>query len=360
MDVSSVQAAASSINITIMSNYSHFLGIDISKKTLDYALFDAELVLVEQGQISNNQSAIGRLRKKLREQHSLQWGHVLICAEYTGVYSIPLIKSAAKHDLLLWLENPLQVKRSLGITRGKSDPIDARRLAEYATRFRDKAQFHAKILLEMLPLREMINFRESLVKARKSLANHPAELKAMAPEVAALLKSAKEKALATIDEQIAELTARIQAFIAANHEWARNSSLIQSVPGIGPITAATFILLTWNFTRLCDPKKLASFSCMAPFSYHSGTSLSSKPGVSKMGEKRLKSLLQLSVFNAIKSDHQLNLYYERKVAEGKAKLLVANNIKNKLISRVLAVVKRQEPYTISKAPLTSIIAPVTS
>ena len=284
--------------------------------------------------------------KSLKKSQALDWSEVLICVEFTGIYTIDLMKAACKYDLRLWLETPLHVKRSLGIQRGKSDSVDAMRLAEYASRFYDKAQCNAPTILELQPLRELINLRERFVKSLKMIGAHPKELASIDKKAAKPLRDVSDPVIKSIREQIEVTNRKIDEFLRSKPEFFEMSQLIQSVPGIGPITAAVLILTTWNFQRLCDAKKLATYGCMAPFGYTSGTSIHSKSKTSKMGDKRLKTLLQLAVYNAIKSDKELREYYHKKVAEGKPKLLVANNIRNKLLKRVIAVVKRNSPYAI--------------
>ena len=63
-----------------------------------------------------------------------------------------------------------------------------------------------------------------------------------------------------------------------------------------------------------------------------------------MANKKIKSLLSNAVAAAIKYDEQIHAYYHRKIQENKGKGIIMNNLKNKLIHRVYAVVKRQTPY----------------
>jgi transposase len=61
----------------------------------------------------------------------------------------------------------------------------------------------------------------------------------------------------------------------------------------------------------------------------------------------MKTLLNMAVLTAMQKDHQLKAYYERKVAEGKNKMLVLNNLRNKLIQRIFATIKRKTPYVMT-------------
>ena len=63
-----------------------------------------------------------------------------------------------------------------------------------------------------------------------------------------------------------------------------------------------------------------------------------------MSDRKMKSLLSMASVSAIQHDGELREYYQRKVAEGKPKMIALNNVRNKLLSRVFAVIKRQTPY----------------
>ncbi len=63
-----------------------------------------------------------------------------------------------------------------------------------------------------------------------------------------------------------------------------------------------------------------------------------------MANKSLKTKLHLCAMAAIQHDAELKAYYERKVKDGKNKMLVINAVRNKLVHRITAVVKRQTPF----------------
>jgi transposase len=65
-----------------------------------------------------------------------------------------------------------------------------------------------------------------------------------------------------------------------------------------------------------------------------------------LGDRKMKSLLSMASISAIQNDSELRVYYKRKLAEGKDKMLAINNVRNKLIARAFAVVKRGTPYVV--------------
>ncbi|WP_026260756.1 transposase, partial [Spirosoma luteum] len=93
-----------------------------------------------------------------------------------------------------------------------------------------------------------------------------------------------------------------------------------------------------------DPKKMACHAGVAPFEHRSGTSVRGKTQVSHQARKRLKSLFHLGAMSVIRMKGELQDYYQRKVGEGKNKMLVLNAVRNKLIHRIYAVVKRGKKY----------------
>ncbi|SFE44289.1 transposase, partial [Spirosoma endophyticum] len=92
------------------------------------------------------------------------------------------------------------------------------------------------------------------------------------------------------------------------------------------------------------PKKLACHAGVAPFEHSSGSSVRGKTRVNHHARKSLKTLLHMAAMSALQVKGELQDYYQRKVADGKNKMLVINALRNKLIHRVYAVVKRGKKY----------------
>lgn len=121
-------------------------------------------------------------------------------------------------------------------------------------------------------------------------------------------------------------------------------ALLNTVPGVGKQTAIALIVVTQGFTRLTDCKKLSCYAGMAPFPYSSGSSVRGRSRISKMGNMKLKVMMNLSAWNAIRSVAELKEYYQKKVGQGKNKMSVINAVRNKLIAMVLSVIKRNTPF----------------
>lgn len=83
---------------------------------------------------------------------------------------------------------------------------------------------------------------------------------------------------------------------------------------------------------------------LAPYPYQSGTSINGRMKTHPVSDRKMKSLLSMSAISAIQHDKQLKCYYQKRVEEGKPKMLVLNIIRNKLVARIFATVKRGTPF----------------
>ncbi len=104
------------------------------------------------------------------------------------------------------------------------------------------------------------------------------------------------------------------------------------------------LVYTQNFSTISDSRSFASYSGVAPFGSSSGSSIYKSPHVSHIANKKMKSLLNNGAWAAVKYDPEMKTYFDRKVKEGKHSLCVINAVRNKLIGRVFAVVKRGTPF----------------
>ena len=110
-------------------HFSQFIGVDISKDTLDAAIYPAKDKKMDFLHFDNTTRGLNEMLKWLKSR-GIKPSEMVICAEHTGVYTNPLIDFTEKKGLSLSLNSPLDIKHSMGITRGKNDAIDAGRIAE--------------------------------------------------------------------------------------------------------------------------------------------------------------------------------------------------------------------------------------
>lgn len=321
------------------------MGIDVSKATLEVALIDDTGTRMDASGVKNERRAIDGLLKRWSKQHGLVKAELLICLEPTSHYSNGVVRWLVESGLRVWLAHPADIQNSIGSTRGKNDQVDALRIADYARRFHDKAELYTADRLRFVELRQLITRRNQLVRDR---TRHQLQRKDLDLAVERTLQRPFDRfdrlQLKLIEKLIAEVDDMIQRTIKAEPDLDRLHDLIRSVPGVGPVLAASLLAITEGFTRYNNARSLSCHAGAAPYEHTSGVSIRGRTRVSPKANQGLKTLLHISALGTITREGELRTYWLRKVAEGKPKMSVLNAIRNKIIHRVCAVVQRGTPY----------------
>ena len=153
----------------IMESFSFFIGIDVSKATLDYAVVVDNKQLFHY-QSTNNKPGIESFFKQLKAQCSgADFSNSLYCMEHTGIYNNHLLNFLHLKQAAIWLEHPIHIKESLGMIRGKNDKVDAQRIATYAYKNRDEARLWEPKREVIQKLDRLTALRKRLIKARKMM-----------------------------------------------------------------------------------------------------------------------------------------------------------------------------------------------
>ncbi len=317
-----------------------YLGIDISKKTLDICLMDQASVAFYK--IENTVSCIKKFIKSIEVTQTL----VFIAMENTGLYNYHLYE-VLKHysSFKVYVIDPRHIKRSIGLVRGKNDKIDAKRIATFIERNHQDFDCWKPTSQAVENIKLLMSQRRHKIKTRSGLKQQIKEFKTLKTN-----KTAKDciniilKEIRQLSKHIVQLEELIQKQVASDPVLKKDIERITSIPGIGKITAWTLTVKTEGFTRLTNPRKLACFAGVVPFEQQSGTSLKTKPRVSKMADMQLKFTLQMAAMRAVRMNNDLQHFYLRKVQEGKNKMSVLNAIRNKLIHIAMALIKNKTFY----------------
>lgn len=323
------------------------VGIDISKEKCNLC-YRKGLEIVLEEECANDAKAFKKTFKAAFKALGVTLDEVLVCAEYTGRYIYPLTVACHELDVFLWLDDQTRIKNSFGIIRGKSDAIDAARIAEYAYRYNDKAVRYVIAENALVSMKNLLSDREFLLIDRKRYQSQLTDQKKyMAPSDFKHKSFRWKKVIKTIDEQIKAIDAEIDGLIAADPVLARQKELLTSIDGIGDRIAVNMIAITGGFTRFQTARQFCSFAGLTPYKYESGSSVRSKAKISKRANQTMKALLHLSAVNVTTrmKGGEYREYYERKIKEGKHVMCVLNVIRAKLVHRMFSVIRRDQPYT---------------
>jgi transposase len=267
----------------------------------------------------------------------------LLCAEHTGVYGNLLVFLCNQLSIPISLSSGYSIKHSLGLLKGKSDKLDARRIREYGERFADKLKLSKCDCENLQELNELYLLRNQLVKERKMISTQQLGKK-YNPYNSISVQRIAIKLISTLNESISEIEIEILNIIESDKELKKSFELSTSVKGVGPITTCDLIIKTGNFKRIDTARKASSYAGTCPFPNSTGKMVK-KDKVSHMSDKALKTLLHLCSKSAVQHNKEYKLYYQKKKQEGKPHYLILNNISNKLLRTIYSVVANGIPYS---------------
>lgn len=321
-------------------NFKEFIGIDVSKSVIDGFIRGENL----HAKFKNNKAGFEKMIKWLEKAIDCKLTEVLFAFENTGLYSQNLTIFLDHQQFNFTIISGLELKRSLGISRGKSDKADARSIAEYAFEKKEKLKLYEMPSETLFKLRRLASYRERLVKERAAFKCRFGEYKAiLCKDENKLLFESHNKMIKLLNEEIKKVDQELLKIVAKEQKVKREFELINSVKCVGPQTALMMIIITNGFTSFKTWRKFSSYAGTAPFPNESGT-FKGKTKTSHLANKRIKALLNCCAVSAIQYNPELKQYYEKRIKEGKNEMSTMNIIRNKLLARIFAVVERGTPY----------------
>lgn len=321
----------------------YFIGVDVSKSELDFAIVSANKLLFHL-EVTNDKVGIETFIKQLKKQTQFSFDNSLFCMEFTGIYNNILLNYLTAHQAFVWVENARQIKDSMGTIRGKTDKLDSILIAQYAYKNRENPRLWTPKRDVVQELDRLTAIRSRLKNAVKMLQTPLSDSKNFIGKKAHKNTSdACQDSINALKKDIKNIEKEIDQLIKNDPELAHLFEIITSVKGISNVTAAEIIITTNEFKDIDDPKKFGSYAGCVPFERSSGKR-KGKSKVSSIANKKIKSLLHLAALSAIQYSKELKAYYHRKVEEGKNKMLVINNVRNKLILRIFACVNKKQKY----------------
>ncbi len=320
---------------------SETVGIDVSKRVIDVRIHLSQAY----HQFENSKKGFKEMCKWVYKNSSFSKEEIFFTFEHTGLYSHNLAAYLTGEGIDFAMVPGLEIKRSLGLSRGKDDKVDATKIARYAYRLRDEIRPFEMPSEELTKLKRLLSLRERLVKQRAGFKASLKEQKSVLKETdnAVLFKTQKQM-IKYLTKQIEAIEKEMEGIISSNETLKMQYKLITSIKSVGAQTALFIIVYTAGFTKFKNARQFASYCGIAPFPNTSGTSIMGKTKVSNLANKKIKSLLDKCAKSAIVHNYEMKIFYEKRIENGKNKMSTINIIRNKLLARIFAVVKRESPY----------------
>ena len=304
-----------------MSKSTHFFGIDISKDT-----FDVYSDLSGHHQFTNDVKGFKQFLKRIDSN-----AHCIM--EATGYYHYRLASFLYENKIPVSVENPLKIKRfiQMKLTKVKTDKADAKLIFQYAE--------NNDLSMWELPNKEamqLLSLMNTYQKQSTQLKNKIHGEKALGEPSKAVLSSLK-RSLKSIQKEMSKLEAALEDIVKSEDQ--ATLTRLQTIPGLGRKTAIMLPVATNYFRNFETASQLCSYAGLTPVIRQSGTSVKSRPRISKIGNPKLRNLLFMCAFNACKCNKACSELYERIIAKGKSKKLALIAVCNKLLKQAFAIAK---------------------
>jgi len=328
-----------------MERPQNYVGIDVASATFTSAvgrIGEQWQIVVRPAQFANAYDSFAQYLHWLQE-HEIQPDNSVICMEATGVYNEVLAHFLVANRYRVAIEPPLKVKRAFKPAGHKSDPVDSCQISEYAYRYWDELSIWAPRQELLEQIKTLLTTREQFVTQKVGHHNALLALKRKAVRTP-LAERAHEKAISELKAHIQRLEDEIVRLIDQDPDFHNMVDLLTSIPGVGLLLAAHMLLTLHSTPQPLSPKRLAAFIGICPYEESSGSSLHAPATSRHYGPPGLRRLLFLAAMSVRNHNVQFKTYFLRKQQEGKPKKLILNNIANKLLKIMVAVVRSNTPF----------------
>lgn len=290
----------------------------------------------------NSEAGLADLETWLRSE-GLEIQNLHFCIENTGVYSEIIAYQLHQKGRKLSLLDPRTVWKAFGDGQPKNDPLDSRRIAEYGFRYADLLRLWQPQEVIVEQIRVILSTREQLVQQSTATKNARSTLARKVIQTPAA-NQALESTLAHLKAQIDELTEELKRLIRSQPSLMQNVAVLMSAPGVSWLLSAHLLVITRGFSEIPSYRTLAQYLGVSPNEHSSGTSVRKRDRSRRYGPATLRKLLHLAA-RSLRTHHPgFRRYFMEKTAAGKPKPLVLNNIANKLLKQLCAMMRSGTPY----------------
>lgn len=317
------------------------LGIDVSKATLDICLrleTGKQLFLT----VKNTSQGYAKLANWLERQEAAPSA---VCLEATNSYGVGIALFCYERAMTVYLVNPSQVHAFMGaeLRRVKTDKADAALLADFAVAMAHKLQPWKPLPEQYQELRELVRHLHQLIDNRARAKTHMEKIdylmSAAKPHIVRSLKAE----LQHYEKEIKLILKDIQQCLRTHEELQGRYELLLSAPGVGPMTALTFMTEVPDIRQFASAKQLAAYAGVTPRIRHSGTRMPSSQPISKIGNARLRKAFYMAALTA-KRFNQSIVGFARRLQQHKKPKVVTIAVERKLIHLLYAMEKNQRPF----------------
>jgi transposase len=309
-----------------MDGATSFVGIDVSKATLDIYLSAEAQTFSVRNQAQGHREVAARLPSA---------GQCLVVVEATGGYERELVMYLVDHGHRVALVNPKRVRdfaRASG-AQAKTDRIDARLLARFGEAFQPRPVEQTSE--KQRELQAHVLRRRQLVELRATEKNH----RESAPSK--IVYKNIQKVISVLDQQVRQIEQEIQKLLRADEQCSAKSEILESVPGVGAVLTTTLLTELPELGAL-NRKQITALAGLAPYNHDSGQ-YAGKRRISG-GRMVIRNVLYMAARSAARCNPPIKALYERLLQAGKANKVAIVACMRKLLTVLNHLVKNNSPW----------------
>lgn len=305
----------------ILQGISNFIGIDVSKDSLDLASLPEGRLRTMPHTVEGRRDLIAGLPKP---------GDCLVVVEATGGYERELVVELTDAGHLVAVVNPRQVRdfaRAIGIL-AKTDRLDAAVIAKFGEQVRPRPI--VEVREKQAELDQLVTRRRQLVDLRTAEKNRCGLASAEA------VRHSLQLVIDMLNEQIEQIEREILKLVDSDDQWKGTAALLKSVPGIGDITAATLIA---EFPELgnINRQEVAALAGLAPFNHDSGKHKGKRCIYG--GRQSVRNVLYMATLSAMQHNPVIRQFAKRLKDQGKLNKVIITACMRKLLVILNSMVK---------------------
>jgi transposase len=310
-------------------NKGTFIGVDIAKTSFEFVAHGDD----RHFSLSNDEAGIQQAIRQIK-----QFSPELIVLEATGGFELPLVAALSMANLPVVVINPRQVRNFAKATGhlAKTDAIDAVVLAHYAAVV--KPAVRAIPDAEMTLLKEIVSRRQQLVGILVAERNR------LGTAHNHVVKEGIQSHIDWLKKELDDTDDELRRQIEGSPVWQAKDDLLQTVPGIGPITSATLLANLPELGTL-NRHQIASLAGVAPFNRDSGI-MRGKRSVWG-GRARVKTAIYMATIVAVRWNAKIKEFYQRLCSSGKAKKVALVACMRKFLIILNTMLKNNTPWRCS-------------
>ena len=327
-----------------MKQPKYSVGIDISSESFTVCASSKPGVSLQKPEDYDNDLVGFRKLVTWFKSFNMAPDDMIICMEATGVYGELLCYYLYDHGYRIAVDPPLKVKRAFKVAGHKTDAVDSLQIAEYAIRFFDSLNIWEPREAIVEKVKAMLAIRELLVRHSTAQKNARTALKRkkVVPKSTIVVL---EREIESLTESMRVIEKDMSDLISSHPQMRQIVDILKTIPGVQELLASNILVLTNGFKQQKTGKELASYIRIAPFQFESGKSVQRKAKSPKHGPAIPRKLLHLAARSITTHNPRFKKYYLQKQLEGKDTYLIYNNVANKLLKIMCAMIRDRKPFS---------------